>query len=78
MTWPSRGVGLAMTAEPIFGNLMLFTDPARGDFCIEPQTNATCAFNLMAEGFGAEELGVVVLEPGEKAEGTIRFRPFTL
>jgi aldose 1-epimerase len=76
IVWPSRGVGLRITADPVFRHLMLFADPERPDFCLEPQTNAVCAFNLMEQGFAAADLGVIVLEPGEKAEGSIRFAPF--
>jgi aldose 1-epimerase len=76
--WPSRGVGLRIAAEPIFKHLMFFTDPARADFCLEPQTNAVCAFNLMEQGYSADELGVIVLGPGETAKGTIRFSSFAL
>jgi len=74
ITWPSRGVGLRIEADPIFGQLMLYADPTKTFFCVEPQTNVPCAFNKA--GRGEEGLGVIVLEPGETASGTIRFTGF--
>jgi aldose 1-epimerase len=74
--WPSRKVGLRIDAEPVFRHLMLFTDPLRKDFCLEPQTNAVTAFNLMAEHPDGDDLGVIILEPGQSAGGSITFTPF--
>jgi aldose 1-epimerase len=73
--WPSRKVGLRIDAEPVFRHLMLFTDPLRKDFCLEPQTNAVTAFNLMADDSGDADLGVIILEPGQSAGGVITFTP---
>jgi aldose 1-epimerase len=71
IAWPSRGVALHMEADPVFRHLMFYADPAQPFFCIEPQTNATCAFNLAEEpGY---DLGIVVLEPGGSVSGAIRF-----
>lgn len=71
VAWPSRGVALHLEADPVFRHLMFYADPAQPFFCIEPQTNATCAFNLPAED--GYDLGVIILAPGESASGTIRF-----
>lgn len=73
--WPSRNVGLRIEAEPIFKHLMLYADPARRDFCLEPQTNAVCAFNMIDEDLGDTDLGVIVLAPGDSAGGTMTFTP---
>ena len=75
ITWPSRRLGMRITAEPIFKHLMLYADPARPVFCLEPQTNTVCAFN-MSEDPGEYDLGTIVLEPGEKASGAITFATF--
>jgi aldose 1-epimerase len=56
---------------------MLYADPERPFFCLEPQSNAPTAFNRIASGREAG-MGVVVLEPNETMSGTIRFAPFRL
>jgi aldose 1-epimerase len=73
--WPSRKVGLRIEAEPVFRHLMLFSDPGRKDFCLEPQTNVVCAFNLMADEPSGYDYGVVILEPGQSAGGSMSFTP---
>ena len=72
--WPSRGLRLAITAEPVFGHLMVYADPARPFFCVEPQSNASGAFNR-AGGFEDPAEGIRVLEPGERLAGSVRFEP---
>lgn len=74
--WPARGVGLRMEADPIFGHLMLYADPAKDVFCLEPQTNVPCAFNKAERG--ETGLGIIVLEPGDQIGGAIRFAPFAV
>ncbi|MDQ0473976.1 aldose 1-epimerase [Labrys wisconsinensis] len=74
--FPARGLGLRITADPVFGHLMLYADPTKPFFCLEPQSHAACAFNRLD---GTEpDLGVIVLQPGEAASGTLRFDPFVL
>jgi aldose 1-epimerase len=72
--YPGRGIGLRIEAAPVFGHLMLYADPARPYFCVEPQSNAPTAFNRIAAG-AAEGMGVVVLRPGESMAGRIAFTP---
>ena len=74
---PERRAGLKIYADPIFGHLMLYADPRKPYFCLEPQSNAPCAFNRMAGRDGAL-FGARRLAPGESLEGTIRFLPFEL
>jgi aldose 1-epimerase len=74
--FPSRGWGLRITADPLFGHLMLYADPARPYFCLEPQSNAPCAFNHLASG--QADGGAIVLAPGQSVSGTITFTPFQL
>src|SRR5437899_4747889 len=45
LRFPSRGAGLLIKADSIFKHLMLYADPAKPHFCVEPQTNASGAFN---------------------------------
>jgi aldose 1-epimerase len=75
--YPSRGVGLRIDADPVFRHLMFYADPTKSFFCVEPQTNAVCAFNRAEEG-DADELGILVLNPGDTAQGTLRFTPLSL
>lgn len=70
--YPSRGLRVEVGADPIFRHLMLYADPAMPFFCVEPQTNATCAFNQLGGQY--DGLGEIILEPGAKAVGTIDFR----
>ena len=77
LRYPSRGLGLAMKASPVFGHLMLYADPERSYFCLEPQSNAPCAFNRIASG-RQQDMGVFVLDPGQTATGRVGFFPFAL
>jgi len=56
---------------------MLYADPTQPYFCLEPQTNAVCAFNKLGR-YSEADLGVIVLEPGAAAEGSMTFTPFPL
>ncbi|MEJ0097754.1 MAG: aldose 1-epimerase [Bauldia sp.] len=60
---------LSIAADPVFGHLMLYADPEKPYFCLEPQTNAPCAVNHA----DAEELGAIVLPPGKSLSGSVRF-----
>ena len=77
LRFPGRGVGLTLRADPVFKHLMLYADPTRPYFCVEPQSNAAGAFNRPG-GLDDPEQGVIVLEPGASAEGTVRFEPFRI
>ncbi len=54
---------------------MLYADPVQPFFCLEPQSNAPCAFNHLGRPKG-ETMGSIVLQPGDSLEGTISFLPF--
>ena len=75
--FPSRGVGLHIYADPIFGHLMLYADPSQPFFCLEPQTNAACGLNRIG-GQRDPELGLIVLQPGNSTTGSLSFTPFAL
>jgi len=72
-----RGVGLTMRGEASYGHVMYYSSPEFDWFCVEPQTNASGAFNRPG-GFGDPEDGIIVLEPGETASATLWFEPFRL
>jgi aldose 1-epimerase len=76
--WPSRKLGLRVDADPVFKHLVLYSNPRAGALCLEPQTNAVSAFTAPGEDLGGYDLGVIVLEPGERASGTVTFTPFVL
>ena len=70
--WPALGMGLTMTAEPVFGHLMFHVpghDPQT--FCLEPQSNRTSAFDGVDRGIAAP--GVHILAPGETLAGRVDF-----
>jgi len=70
--WPHRGVALAIEADRTVGHLMVYADPKRPFFCIEPQTNASGAFNRSG-GFEDPEQGAIILVPRATVSATIRF-----
>ncbi|WP_214470201.1 aldose 1-epimerase [Mesorhizobium sp. dw_380] len=74
--FPARGAGLRINADPIFKHLMLYADPTKAYFCVEPQTNASGAFNRGR--WDDPDEGVIVLAPGESAAGKVAFTPFAL
>lgn len=75
--FPGRGAGLTMKGDAAYKHVMFYADPALSVFCVEPQTNASGAFNR-PDGFGDPEDGVILLAPGEGAEGTLTFTPFRI
>lgn len=64
ITWPDLGIGLRLKAHRLFRHLMAHV-PMDGQpvFCLEPQTNAPCAFDGLERG--EFQPGVIVLAPGE-------------
>lgn len=66
--WPGSGWSLKMQADPVFSHLVVFTAPD-GSVALEPVSNATDGFNLLAQGWPGT--GVRVLEPGETMEGKV-------
>lgn len=77
ISFPARGVGLTIKADPIYKHLFMFADPTRAVFCVEPQTNAACAFNRIG-GFTDPEEGLIILAPDETAAANLRFEPFRI
>jgi len=76
LRFPTRGAGLRIKADPVFKHLMLYADPTKPYFCVEPQTNASGAFNR--DGWNDPDEGIIVLAPGESVAGTVSLMPFAL
>jgi aldose 1-epimerase len=77
ITFPQSGIGLRIEAAPLFQHLMLYCDPAKPFFCVEPQTHAAGALNCIVE-HDESNLGLIVLKPGESAEAEMSFICFPL
>jgi aldose 1-epimerase len=77
ITFPHSGVGLRIDASPLFRHLMFYCDPAKTFFCVEPQTHSTGALNRLANNV-KDDLGVLLLKPGESAEAEISFTQFQI
>lgn len=69
LVWPNTA-SLKIYADAVFKHLIVFTH-ADGSLAVEPVSNATDGFNLMARG--AEGHGVRVLSPQESLSGSIFF-----
>ena len=65
------GVRVVMDADDLFTHLVVYTAPD-STLAVEPVTNATDAFNLMAQGVPGT--GAVILEPGAVMTGSVRLR----
>lgn len=77
ISFPRRGTGLRIEAGPLFRHLMLYSDPQKTFFCLEPQTHVAGAFNRV-ERNKDDDLGVFVLDPGESTEEAVSFIPFSI
>ena len=77
ITFPQSGFGLRIEAAPLFQHLMLYCDPAKPFFCVEPQTHAAGAWNRIVEN-DQSNLGLIVLKPGESAQAEMSFICFPL
>lgn len=73
IAWPSRGLAVEVLGEPPMAHLAVYADPARRDFCVEPQTMVTHAMSMQAGRRAAA--GVVMLAPGESLCATIGLTP---
>jgi len=57
----------------VFGHLVVYTPADEGFFCVEPVSNITDAFNMLARGETGH--GVLVLEPDTEVSGWVEFTP---
>ena len=62
-----------MVAAPVYACLVVYTPVGRDFFCVEPATNCIDAFNLA--DVGRTDTGMLVLDPGGTATGTVLFTP---
>jgi aldose 1-epimerase len=74
--WPGHGVGLRISADPVFRHLMFHVpDDNEHDnenvFCLEPQTSAPCGFDGLNEGKAAA--GVHILAPDDSVSGSVLY-----
>ena len=67
--YPQWGLGLQMTADPIFQHILIYTPPGNPSFAVEPQSNANDGFTLYERGI--PDTGVFGLEPGESKSGEV-------
>ena len=71
ITWPEQDLSLAITADPLFGHLVIYIPPGQDFFCVEPVSHVNDGFNLAERGVA--DTGVRVLAPGESLRGAVRF-----
>jgi aldose 1-epimerase len=67
--WPDAGLALEITADPIFGRLIVYIPRGKDFFAVEPVSHDTDAVNRPPE----QETGLRVLGPGETLAGSMRF-----
>jgi aldose 1-epimerase len=76
LEWPEKGAALDISADPIFGVMIVYVPQGQDFFCLETVSNVNDAFNLEARGVAGN--GTIVLEPGQSARGSIRYTPSAL
>ena len=73
ISWPEWNANLKIFTDAPLDFLMIYT-PADADFfCVEPVSNMTDAFNMMARQDSGH--GTKILSPGESFEGKVCFVP---
>jgi len=65
--WPRAGVTLTLEATEPLRHLVLYSPEGEDFFAVEPVSNATNGFNLLASGVPGH--GAVILQPGELLQG---------
>ena len=73
ISWPEWKAGVRICASTPLDFLILFTPPGADYFCVEPVSNVTDAFNLLARGDSGH--GTKILLPGESVKGKVCFVP---
>ena len=74
LRFPSRGLGLTMSADPLFRHLMVYADPAKPVFLRRAADQ--CLGRLQSRGgFDDPDEGVIVLGPEETRSRHGRVRP---
>ena len=73
ISWPEWNANLRIIADAPLDFMVIYTPTDADFFCVEPVSNVTDAFNMLARGeFGH---GAKTLLPGELLEGKIYFVP---
>lgn len=72
---PEYGMGIALTADPVFSCLMVYAPPAANVICLEPMTHSVDAFNHKGQ---AHHVYPAVLAPRAEAMGGMVLAPFDL
>ena len=67
--WPERDLGLVITADPVFGHLVIYIPAGQDFFCVEPVSHVNDGFNLAARGVA--DTGVQILAPGASLRGAV-------
>lgn len=70
--YPGLGVELSMSHDPLFEHILIFAPEGKPFFAVEPMTNASDGFNLLADGVPGS--GVFVLQPGEEKIGVVSLK----
>jgi aldose 1-epimerase len=71
--WPERRLRLTIRATPVLGCLVVYTPPGERFFCLEPVSQVTDAFNLLAAG--RPDTGTLVVPPGRTQEAAVTLVP---
>ena len=70
IAYPSSGVQLEFSCDPVFGHVIVYTPPGKPFFAVEPVTHANDGFNLFAQQLTGT--GVRVLQPRASLSGTFK------
>lgn len=70
INYPSRRIRLSFHSAPVFNHWLIFAPRGEPFVALEPMSNASDGFNLLADGH--EGSGVFVLQPGEEKMGLAR------
>ncbi len=71
LDWPDRGIGLEITADPVFAHVMVASPLSAVHGAVEPVTHVPDPFAVEAREPGAS--GLATLAPGEIFGGMVRF-----
>jgi aldose 1-epimerase len=67
--WPDTGLALEISADALFGRLIVFIPRGQPFFAVEPVSHDTDAINRPP----GDETGLRILAPGETLSGSMRF-----
>ena len=73
ISWPEWKVNLFLETKPPLDYLVIYSPNEENYFCVEPVSNVTDGFNMMAKNI--EGHGTKILNPGKTIEGKVFFSP---